>query len=61
MGQLQRRQDDEQASISGTNGSKVWLETCGACGRPVTILAPTRPSAPLCNACDSPDIADPAD
>jgi hypothetical protein len=50
MGQLSRRNDDRSAMTS-VAGSKVWLESCSVCGRPVTIVAATKPADPHCSEC----------
>ena len=56
MGQLQSR-NDEQATLATVAGSKVWLESCSVCHRPVTVVAPTKPTDPRCSGCAPSDEA----
>jgi hypothetical protein len=50
MGQLSRR-NDERTAMASVAGSKVWLESCSVCARPVTIVAATKPDDPRCAEC----------
>ncbi len=54
MGQLSRR-NDERTTMATVAGSKVWLESCSSCGRPVTVVAPSKPTDPLCVECTTSD------
>lgn len=54
LGELGGRRNDDQRSQAARSGPKVWLETCEACGRPVTIVAPTRADKPRCADCGPP-------
>jgi len=48
-----RRYDDESTQPVSPSGQRVWMETCVRCGGPLTILAATRPTEPLCTPCRS--------
>jgi hypothetical protein len=50
MGQLSRR-NDERTAMASVAGSKVWLESCSVCKRPVTVVAATKPTDPHCSDC----------
>jgi hypothetical protein len=60
MGQLSRR-NDERTAMASVAGSRVWLETCSVCGRPVTIVAATKPTDPHCAGCGAAEPALDAD
>ena len=56
MGQLSRR-NDERTAMASVAGSRVWLESCAVCKRPVTIVAAIKPIEPRCSACLETDAA----
>ena len=58
MGILGRRkQNEESVAVSGS-GQRVWMESCVRCGCPITILAVTRPTEPLCTRCQVSEAAE---
>ena len=58
MGILGRRkQNEESVQVSGT-GQRVWMENCTRCGCPLTILAVTRPTNPLCTPCQAEELSE---
>jgi hypothetical protein len=46
-----RKQEDESAQPISTSGQRLWMENCTRCGCPLTILAATRPTDPMCTPC----------
>ena len=53
MGILGRRKQNEESVQVSATGQRVWMENCTRCGCPITILAVTRPTDPLCRPCQS--------
>jgi hypothetical protein len=52
MAQLGGRRQEEQASNQlGGSGQSLFLDVCVACGTPMTIIAPSKPDKPRCEAC----------
>lgn len=45
-----RKQNEESVAVSGS-GQRVWMEECERCGCPLTVIAATRPTNPLCAPC----------
>ncbi len=49
MGQLYDADGDSEPYGSDAHG--LWLDTCAECGRPLTIVGPSKPPRPICDRC----------
>jgi len=50
VGKRKQDEDEAQRQVQGA-GKALWLESCRSCGRPMTVLAVTKPESVLCDRC----------